>query len=192
MSTATLTQPTKNQETGKWEVEDGEGNVYEFDSRKAAREWDGPGSEGTPSSEDEGEEVLEVGSIESRIINSVSSANRFLKSKIKNLMSDLSKNEVEVLNLIEDTPVPQSALAERLGVTSTVVGQSIKKLEEAELVLSVRSKTDRRSFDIVLTKEGQNKKSEVVNKRDEALGDLFGEFEESELATLEELLSRFK
>lgn len=106
-------------------------------------------------------------------------------------MPDLGKNETEILNHLEEDGMPQGELAARMNTASTNVGQAIHKLEDAGLVVSMRSKQDRRSFDIFLTDKGKTVKAEVVQKHEEAVADLFENFEESELDSLESLLRKF-
>lgn len=201
----TMTKPAKNQETGKWEVEDSNGEVHEFGSRKEAKDFvDGGGvvPEPEPAAEVEEEEEAESEEVEEEVeldeessasaqaVSLITGASRMLSVKIKNLHSDLGKNEIEILNHLENEGMAQKELAKHIGTASTNVGTSIFKLEDAGLVESKRSKTDRRSFDIFLTAEGRKVKSEVVGKREEAVASLFTNFEDSEVETLVTLLKK--
>jgi DNA-binding MarR family transcriptional regulator len=200
----TISKPLKNTETGKWEVER-DGEVFEFDSRKEAKDFS-EGGEAVPApaptpvaeeedededeDEDEGLNLPEASSVAAQAVTLIVGAGRSLGNKIRGLVGDLGKTEVEILNHLEAGGMSQKDLAKRIGTASTNVGQAIARLEDADMVESKRSKTDRRSFDIYLTEKGRLMKTEVVAKREAAVNSVFANLNENELTSLINILRK--
>lgn len=103
----------------------------------------------------------------------------------------LTPSDAGVLRLLGRTPgLSQRALADRLGSVPSRVVSLIDSLQERGLVERVRSRTDRRNYELHLTARGKEVLRELRRIAEEHEADLLSPLTEEQALQLEHLLAR--
>ncbi len=111
------------------------------------------------------------------------------KAKKHHKMSPVTKNIL--LWLIDEESLNQRSLAKRCKVTGQAVSESLKKMEEKELILRTQGEINNENI-ITLTEKGKVKALELRKKMQEKANKLFEDFSETELDTLLNLLEKLQ
>jgi MarR family multiple antibiotic resistance transcriptional regulator len=86
-----------------------------------------------------------------------------------------------------DTPVE---LCRHLSLDSGSMTRMIDRLEQKELLVRIRSETDRRQVKLALTAEGQKLSGLLPMIGADAMNDLFGALDSAEVKSLEQILTK--
>ena len=103
----------------------------------------------------------------------------------------IHRNDLRVLNLLEDGPLTPRIIGESIGLTSGSVTALIDRLQKAGLVERRPSKTDRRSIEIGIT---QHRYAEIASLYRQCADSLMRQFngqKDSQLKVSAEVLSDF-
>ena len=105
----------------------------------------------------------------------------------------VGQGQPRVLNrLLKDGPMSQREMADRCWMDVTTMSRTLDRLEKAGLILREENPDCRRSYRIVLTKDGREM-AEKVQKGFQEMNRLMETgFSEEELALLKSFLSRIK
>lgn len=95
-----------------------------------------------------------------------------------------------LMTLLENDPMTQRELTERLGIQPGSASEVIGKLEAAGLILRTPSEADRRTTNILLTDAGQAAAEDALAKRQERHQNMFASLSEDETETLLRLLEK--
>ncbi|MEF2554033.1 MarR family transcriptional regulator [Aurantimonas sp. A2-1-M11] len=100
----------------------------------------------------------------------------------------LHAGQDELLDVLADTPLSFSAVADQVGIRSATLSKMIDRMVEKGLVERVKSLDDRRKMDVVLTPEGAEVQRLVRAIWERTEREVFGELSSSEIQqTLESL-----
>jgi len=99
---------------------------------------------------------------------------------------------VHILYLIAHDHLNQKTLAKKLGMTEPALSMKLRLLENDQLIEKIRSKKDKRHYDLVLTKKGEdmlNQNDEVISAKAE---ELLSVLSHDECLQLEAILSKLE
>jgi len=103
----------------------------------------------------------------------------------------LRSPSIGVLRVVEAyAPVSQRAVGERLGVHPSDMVRAVDQLEEYGLVTRVRSKTDRRRYDLTVTVKGRSVLERFSALAEEVDQDFYGVLTAAEQRQLEKLMTK--
>ncbi|MGL6105151.1 MarR family winged helix-turn-helix transcriptional regulator [Romboutsia sp.] len=83
-------------------------------------------------------------------------------------------------------------IMERMLTTSGNITVVVKNLEKDELITTYKSKSDKRSTMITITKKGRNKIADIFPKHIESINSIFKTLTVEEKMILKEILEKFK
>ncbi len=86
--------------------------------------------------------------------------------------------------------ITQRELTERLGIQPGSASEVIAKLENAVFLIRTESESDRRTVDVILTKEGSRQAEEAKAQREGRHGEMFSALSQEEKAQLLGLLEK--
>ncbi|MEL6402510.1 MAG: MarR family transcriptional regulator [Cyanobacteria bacterium J06626_4] len=95
----------------------------------------------------------------------------------------IHRNDLRVLNLLEDAPLTPRIIGESIGLTSGSVTALIDRLQKAGLVERRPSKTDRRSIEIGIT---QDRYAEIASLYRQCADSLMRQFSDQKGSQLKE------
>jgi DNA-binding MarR family transcriptional regulator len=102
----------------------------------------------------------------------------------------LKAQHVGVLTLLQDRPMPQSRLSERLGVFKPVMVAVLRDLEEQGLVQRQPHPTDRRARIVSLLPAGRRRLKVVEKANKRATDEFFSPLTRQERLTFHDLLAK--
>lgn len=115
---------------------------------------------------------------------------RDLGKKLRLLYEGKSSQKRILIILRETGTITQQKLTERLGIQPGSASEVLAKLEGAGLITRTASKTDRRTTDVALTKEGEEQAMEAARQRKERHKEMFSCLSAEEKETLLSLLEK--
>lgn len=92
--------------------------------------------------------------------------------------------------LLEDGPMSQKALTERIGIQPGSASEVLGKLEKAGLIRRTIRQTDRRGMDLALTELGRDQAQKMARQRQERKARQFSVLSEAEKAALLPILEK--
>lgn len=113
---------------------------------------------------------------------------------ISHTMRDLSEGRGSqkriLILLLEEVPITQRELTQRLGIQPGSASEVVAKLENAGLLTRTESESDRRTVDITLTEEGSRQAEEARAQRAGRHGEMFSALSQEEKTRLLGLLEK--
>lgn len=125
-------------------------------------------------------------SLDEKIVKRMIICSRYLRHyRHKNMAQD------RVIELLGNHSgrMSQKEIQNRLGIRPGSVSELISKLEHRGLIVKEKSEEDKRAFDIVLTKKGEEEFTLIKNSDDE-YKDLFSVLSEEERGMLNDILGK--
>ena len=92
-----------------------------------------------------------------------------------------------VLGLCIDKSVTASQIAAIMQIDDAAVSNLIKRMEKDGLIKRTRSKTDKRSFEILATDQGKDIMAEISNKASIVDEELYKNVSDKDIATLKNI-----